>query len=164
VHTLIERENVDGTQAVAIADLANGRLGWALRAAKQPELREERARLLEQIVALTPATRDARIRAAGTLAADAENARRALDVWIWWWRDVTLAACGATHLASAGQARRDAERQGRAIGQRQADRFLRALLAARAALDQNANPRLTFDVLMLDLPLLTGDGARSPAM
>jgi DNA polymerase-3 subunit delta' len=164
LRTLIEREKVDGARAEELTDLANGRLGWALRAAEQPELREERARLLEQIVGLTPATRDARIRAAAALASDAETARRALDVWIWWWRDVTLAACGATHLASAGQARRDAERQGHAIGDRQADAFLRALLAARAALDQNANPRLTFDVLMLDLPLLTGGHARSPAV
>lgn len=164
VRALTERVNVDGARAEELADLASGRLGWALRAAEQPELREERARLLEQIVALTPATRDVRIRAAASLATDAETARRALDVWIWWWRDVTLAACGATHLASAGQARRDAERQGRAIGERQADAFLRALLAARAALDQNANPRLTFDVLMLDLPLLTGGHARSPAV
>ena len=161
VKTLIERQNLDHTQAKGLADLANGRLGWALRAAEQPELREERARLLEQIIGLAPASRDARIRAAATLASDAETARRALEVWILWWRDVTLAACGATHLASAGPARRDAESQGHAIGQRQADAFLRALLNARVALDQNANPRLTFDVLMLDLPALTGGRTQS---
>lgn len=152
VAALTERLGIDEDAARQLAGLANGRLGWALRAWERPELREERARLLEQLIALGPATRDARIRSAATLASDVESARTALELWIWWWRDVTLAACGATHLASSGEARAEAERVGRNVGESKAGAFLRSLLAAQVALDQNANPRLTFDVLMLDLP------------
>lgn len=152
VDALAQRLGIGSGEARELAGLANGRLGWALRAWEDPGLREERARLLEQIVTLATSSRDARIRAAGALASDVESARRTLELWTWWWRDVTLAACGAAHLASSGDARREAERLGKHIGQRQADAFLRSLLAAQAALDQNANPRLTFDVLMLDLP------------
>lgn len=152
VDALIERTGVNRENAVELAGLANGRLGWALRAAEHPELRAERERRLEQVIGLASASKDARIRTAGALAGDVESARATLDVWIWWWRDVTLASCGVTHLASRGEPRRVAERVGRQIGQARADAFLRSLLTARAALDQNASPRLTFDVLMLDLP------------
>ncbi len=38
---------------------------------------------------------------------------------------------------------------------------MQALLAAQEALDQNANPRLTLEVLLLDLPIVsTGNAAR----
>lgn len=139
-------------EARALAALANGRLGWAVRALEKPELREERARHLEQIVTLAAATRDARLKAAAGFASDGDTARRVLELWTLWWRDVTLAACGAAHLTSTGAVRREAERQGKALGCPGADAFLRKLLEARAALDANANPRLTLEVLLLDLP------------
>ncbi|HLJ81570.1 MAG TPA: DNA polymerase III subunit delta' [Ktedonobacterales bacterium] len=139
-------------EARELAALANGRLGWAVRALEKPELREERARHLEQIVTLASATRDARLKAAAGFAADGDTARRVLELWTLWWRDVTLAACSAMHLTSTGAARREAERQGKALGCPRADTFLRKLLEARAALDANANPRLALEVLLLDLP------------
>ncbi|MGH2515743.1 MAG: DNA polymerase III subunit delta' [Ktedonobacterales bacterium] len=142
-------------EARALAELANGRLGWAVRALAKPELREERARHLEQIVALAAAPRDARLRAAATFASDGETARRVLEQWVLWWRDVTLAACGAANLTSAGVARQEAERQGRALGCPRAEAFLRKLVEAQAALDANANPRLTLEVLLLDLPQIS---------
>lgn len=162
VHALQERWHVAHDEAVELAALANGRLGWAVRAHEHPEVREERARHLQQLTTLTRATRDERLRAAGTLATDGETARRVLELWILWWRDVTLAACGATHLTNSGTAGDEAMRQGRALGQERAQTFLRALLAAQAALDQNANPRLTFDVLMLDLPTASATAPATP--
>jgi DNA polymerase III subunit delta' len=146
------RWDVPAAQAHQLAVLANGRLGWAVRAFQQPELREVRAQTLATLLRLPGAGRDERLRQAGTLAADVETARAAVDLWTLWWRDVTLAACGAAHLATTGEARAQAERIGRALGQERAQSFLQSLLAAQAALDQNANPRLTLDVLMLDLP------------
>ena len=148
-------------EAHGLAALAHGRLGWAVRAHEQPELRERRARLLDDLVGLAAQGRAERLKAAGQLAGDAESARAALELWTLWWRDVTLAASGASHLTSEGHARREAERQGRALGLERAQAFLRALVAAQAALDQNANPRLTFDVLLLDLPYLAHAAGRS---
>ena len=162
VHALQDRWHIAPGEAADLAALANGRLGWAVRAHERPELRDERARHLQQITTLTGAPRDERLRAAGTLVPDGDTARRVLDVWILWWRDVTLAACGATHLTHTGYAGDEAARQGRALGLDRAQSFLHALLAAQAALDQNANPRLTFDVLMLDLPHLSPASSASP--
>ncbi|MBF6589854.1 MAG: DNA polymerase III subunit delta' [Ktedonobacterales bacterium] len=143
-------------EARELAALANGRLGWAVRAHEHPELREQRAERLGQLAALVPANRDQRLRQAGVLGSDMESARYTLEVWMLWWRDVVLAACGATHLATTGAARGEAERQGRALGEERARAFMESLFAARTALDANANPRLTLEVLMLDLPTLGG--------
>ncbi|HEV2461407.1 MAG TPA: DNA polymerase III subunit delta' [Ktedonobacterales bacterium] len=151
---LIDRWQVASAAARELAALAGGCLGWAVRAHEQPQLRAERAERLGQILALVDATRDQRIRTAGVLAGDGDAARRTVELWLLWWRDVTLAASGSAHLVTQGQARREAERIGRALGLMRAYAFLRALLNAQVALDQNANPRLTLEVLMLDLPTL----------
>ena len=142
VAALRERWHAAEDEARLLASLAQGRLGWAARALEKPELRAIRTETLDRLAELTAATRDQRLRLAGSLAPDAETARATLALWILWWRDVTLAACGATHLVSAGERRAEAVRQGRMVGQSRAEAFLRELLAAQAGFDANANPRL----------------------
>jgi DNA polymerase-3 subunit delta' len=157
---LEEHWGVAAAEARELAALANGRLGWAVRAHEQPELSEARHRQLDTIMELPSATRDERLRRAAELSTDGESARSALDIWTLWWRDVTLAANGADDLAGSGSPRDVARAQGRALGPEAAHAFLRALLDAQAALDMNANPRLTLEVLMLDLPHLPASAPR----
>jgi hypothetical protein len=64
-----------------------------------------------------------------------------------------LTVRGVPDLTSSGQARETAQRLGRAIGAERAETFLRRLLLAQQQLDQNANPRLTLEVLALDMPV-----------
>jgi DNA polymerase-3 subunit delta' len=153
---LTERWQVSDTEARALAGLANGRLGWAVRAAEKPELREQRIHALEELAGLATASRDERLRRAGAFGTDVESARRVLELWTLWWRDVVLAAGGASHLVTSGALRAQAERLGRALGVEGAQSFLRALLDAQLALEANANPRLTMEVLALDLPTPQG--------
>ncbi len=68
---------------------------------------------------------------------------------------MTLAANGATTLATTGEARAQAERQGRVLGPARAQGFLQALIAAQIALDQQGNPRLTMENTLLELPRLS---------
>ncbi len=140
-------------EADALAGLANGRLGWAVRAHEHPEAQAERERLLERIISLVGAPVDERMRIAATLGADNAAARVALQLWITWWRDVTLAANGARGLSSSNVARREAERTGAAIGPEPARQFLDALIVALASMDINANPRLSLENLALALPV-----------
>jgi DNA polymerase III subunit delta' len=157
---LRERWGVAPDAAARLAGLANGRLGWAVRAHERPEEQAERERLLERIVALVGQPTDERLRSVGAIGSDNASARAALDLWIGWWRDVTLAANGAHALTSAGAARSEAERIGPAIGAEPARAFLSLLLAALASMDVNANPRLTLENLALALPHLRQVGAR----
>ena len=151
---LTGRWQIPETDARRLAALANGRLGWAVRAAENPELREQRIRELEEIANLASASRDERLRRAGALGTDVESARRVLELWTLWWRDVVLAAGGASHLALSGDLRTRAERLGARLGLERAQAFMRSLLAAQLALEANANPRLTLEALALDLPRL----------
>jgi DNA polymerase III subunit delta' len=150
---LRERWGVAAEAAAELAGLAGGRLGWAVEAHEQPALLERRATLQRDILALAVATRDSRMRQVAALAPDAESARQAVEEWTLWWRDVVLAAAGVTRLNATGPAREQAERLGRTVGAPAAEAFLRRLIAARQQLEQNANPRLTLEVLALDMPL-----------
>jgi DNA polymerase-3 subunit delta' len=157
---LRERWQVEPKEAREIAALANGRLGWAVRAHERPVLREARRQQLDVILSLPAASRDERLRRAADLSVDADTARRALELWTLWWRDVTLAANGATRLETTGKAREAALAVGSAVGPDRAHAFLRSLLEAQAALDSNANARLTLEVLMLDLPVVPASSSR----
>jgi DNA polymerase III subunit delta' len=157
---LVARWDMEPAWAEQLTALAHGRIGWAIAAAQKPELVRARSELLAQLVALTGASRDERLRATGTLATDVETARGVVELWLFWWRDVVLAACGARALTSAGDARAQAERQGQALGVERSQRFLAALVAALEALEANGNPQLTLETLMLDLPSLPPVGAR----
>ncbi|HKT39871.1 MAG TPA: DNA polymerase III subunit delta', partial [Ktedonobacterales bacterium] len=125
---LSEQWRMPEAEAQSLAALANGRLGWAIRALEKPELREQRVHELEELAGLATAPRDERLRRAGALGADVESARRVLELWTLWWRDVALAAGGATHLATSGALRTKAERLGHKLGVERAQTFLRALL------------------------------------
>jgi DNA polymerase-3 subunit delta' len=158
---LVARWGAAPNEAEALAGLAEGRLGWAVEALRNPELRVRRDALMQQVVALASAARDARLRLVAPLASDVETARATVEAWTSWWRDVLLAAVGVPDLTATGAARTAAERVGRAIGPERAEAFLRRLLAARQQLDQNANPRLALEILALDVPAPIASGRPS---
>jgi DNA polymerase-3 subunit delta' len=150
VETLLrDRKGLSPEEAGVLARESDGRPGWALRAIEQPDVLEDRKEQMKLIQRAPAASRDERLRIAATLAKDTETAARALDHWALFWRQVVLAANGAERLMPDDTA---AGRLGRAIGAERALRFMDAILRARMSLDQNANPRLTLEVLMLDLP------------
>jgi len=149
---LRERWGVEAAEAERLAGLANGRLGWAVRAHEKPDEARLREEALSRIAEMATKPVDERMRLAAALGPDNARARAALDLWALWWRDVTLAANGAQRLLTTGEPRRAAERVGQAVGPERARVFLEALLAAQATLDVNANPRLLMENLALDLP------------
>ena len=102
---------------------------------------------------ITRASRAERITAAGTYAPDKERARRTIELWLPWWRDVLLAASGAGGIIRHADDRAAIEAQARAWGPAAAERFVRAQLRALEELEQNANPRLVFEVMLQSLPL-----------
>jgi DNA polymerase-3 subunit delta' len=157
---LVERWGVEPGRAKALTALAQGRIGWAIDAAQHPEIERARSETLARLIALTGASRDERLSAAIALASDTDAAREVVELWLFWWRDVVLAACRARGLASAGESRAEAERQGRALGVERSQAFLASLVAAREALESNANAQLTIEALLLDLPSLPVSNAR----
>ncbi|HKD77132.1 MAG TPA: DNA polymerase III subunit delta' [Ktedonobacterales bacterium] len=154
---LEQRFEIGAPQALETALLSGGRPGWAIEALSEPEVLAERRQLLRDLAALTRASRSERISAAKKYIADNEHAkehtRHIIELWLPWWRDVLLAARGAGDIIRHADDRTAVEAQARAWGPEAAERFVRAQLKALEQLDQNANPRLVFEVMLQSLPL-----------
>jgi DNA polymerase-3 subunit delta' len=146
------RAEVDAPIAQATALLSGGCPGWAIEALEHPEEVAERRALLHDLAALSQASLAERIAAAGRLAPDREQARQVIELWLPWWRDVLLVAHGAAAIARYADDLPLIERQAQACGPEAAARFVRAQLRALEELEQNASPRLVFEVMLQDLP------------
>jgi len=153
---LVERWGLPQRRAEVLARLSRGRLGWAIAAHADEEMLRARREALMDIRNLSRRSLAERFACAGDLAGRFGRQREAvldvLDLWGQWWRDVLLAAVGCqeatTNVDLADIVRAEAAR----YDPRQVASFLRALAAARRRLEENVNPRLTLEVLLLDLP------------
>lgn len=149
---LIERWDAQPEQAELLAHLSGGRLGWAVGTLNDSAALQRRAQRLGDLDRLLTASITERFRYAERLTRDPVATQETLDLWIGWWRDVLLLAAEADapltnvdrQSALRDHARRfRVERSAAVVG---------ALRSAVNRLRHNANPRLTLEVLMLDLP------------
>jgi DNA polymerase-3 subunit delta' len=134
-----------------LARLAAGQVGWAVAAARDPGLLEEREERLARIGEIMGADTLGRLRWARDLSEDGDELPALLDCWSSWWRDLVLWRTGCRELiVNVGQeAALEATGHGRDLAELVAG--LRALGQARHRLERNANPRLTLEVLFLGL-------------
>ncbi len=149
---LMERWQVSPEQALLLANLSGGRLGWAVEAAVQPSFLKRRAQRLDELQELMGQGRAERFIYADRLSRNAATLRETAALWLTWWRDLLLIAHGST--ATPTHQDRSAELH-RWAAKLQPEQVLQVVEATRAAirgLDSNANPRLTAEVLMLNLP------------
>lgn len=152
---LTERGSEAGEAAV-LARLSRGCTGWALAAAADPALLDERARRLDAIATLYGAGLADRFAAAAQLAQrwsrDRAGVLAELDLWLEWWRDVALGAAGAER-GILNVDRLDRIRELAAtVSPAAAARAVQAVRAARGQLEENANARLALEVMLLRVP------------
>jgi DNA polymerase-3 subunit delta' len=164
--TRAEREKVEATlaarglepaQAAAIASLANGRVGWAIRASGDTGLLQERDAFLRSAVEVANSRRSARLnwaRAAGDERGPAVRERflREIEVWEGWWRDVLALGSGAgAGIINIDKAESLAE-EAKKYAPADIVRFLRALQQTREYLQVNVDAQLALEVLAMDVP------------
>jgi DNA polymerase-3 subunit delta' len=149
---LVERWNAGAEQAKLLAHLSGGRLGWAVRTLNDRAALQRRVQRLDDLDRLLGASSAQRFRYAEKLARDTTATQETLDLWICWWRDVLLLAAetdapltNVDRRSTLGDHAYRFEVEGSAA-------VLEALRSAADRLRRNANPRLTLEVLMLDLP------------
>jgi DNA polymerase-3 subunit delta' len=149
---LLKRWDAPAEQAGLLAHLSSGRLGWAVRALEDEKTLKRRARRLDELNALIDESIVERFRYAEKLAHDPIATRETLDLWISWWRDVLLVASDADAALTNVDRQDEVRDHALRFGVDTSTAALRALRSAAQKLGQNANARLTLDVLMLDLP------------
>ncbi len=148
------RWGVEAETARLLAHLSGGRLGWAVRAATEPDLLRRRQQRIDEMVALLRAPLTERFRYAAELARDPAATQEALDIWAGWWRDILLLTGGVEEnrtgesLLTNLDQRARLEQMAAQFTPAQAVARIQAVRLAMDRLRRNANPQLTLEVLL----------------
>jgi DNA polymerase-3 subunit delta' len=152
VESALRDRGVPPAETQLLARLSGGRIGWALRARDDESVLRQRQQDLDQLLELLRADRVKRLDLAWKASRDPVAARRLIELWAGWWRDVLLLqGQGREHVVNID---RMAELQSVAAqgDLSQAWAALRALQATAAQLEANVNARLALEGLFLSLP------------
>lgn len=151
-----ERWNVEPQKAELLARLSHGCLGWAILAAEDNSLLEQRSQKLDKLLDITNADSEERFDYASQLVAWFSQSRslvqEILDLWLDWWRDLLLLklGCGDSITNIDRQELLASLAQGYSLAEIRS--FISSIQSAGEQLRQNANPRLVLEVLMLSIP------------
>ncbi len=153
---LITRWLVPAERAELLAHLSQGRLGWAVRTQQDDSALEARAQKLDDLSALVGGTRVTRFAYAERLAKEGtvERIQETLDLWLAYWRDVLLAASGASTPLANPDREADIRRLAATVTPAAASQVMQGLRRTGELLEKNANARLALEVCLLDWPRL----------
>jgi DNA polymerase-3 subunit delta' len=154
---LIEKElqnryGLDEERACLLARLSGGRIGWAMTAAQDGTVLEQREERLKQLLALPKMERIDRLDYAERLSRQPHLIGETLELWLAWWRDLLLVKSGGAEMISNMDLRTPLEEQASRHDLKEMYRFIKAIRETIRQLEDNVNPRLALEVLMLDLP------------
>jgi DNA polymerase-3 subunit delta' len=147
-------ETLPGTEAgpQLIAHISGGRPGYALRLLQDPAALAFRQEKLSDLAALLASTRLQKFSYAEKAAADKDELRNVLLVWLSFWRDVLLRAGGSSTPVANADRSEDIESLGRRLRLAEARGVVSELERAVERLGANVNPRLLVEALLLDWP------------
>jgi len=154
--TLVRDYAIDRGNAALLSRLSGGCPGWAIQAMSDDKLmteRTDRLRVLEEVSA--SGTLD-RLAYAAELATNfSKNRERVTDIlssWTQWWHDILLLKSSNNDLVTNIDYQESLRRQASTLDLRQVVGFIRCLQSTSRSLEQNANPRLALELLMLRMP------------
>jgi DNA polymerase-3 subunit delta' len=152
---LIEHWKVAPEKAGLLSRLCHGGIGWAACAAQDESLVQERSQKLEELVSLSDASLDQRFAFAARLATQFSKNRDAvkemLELWLEWWRDVILTEEGCIQFVTNVDREAILHNHAECYNLTGIRGFIEAIRDAQRQLEQNANPRLVLEVLMLSI-------------
>jgi len=164
---LSSRWGIEPPKAKLLARLSRGCLGWALSAALNDGLLQQRAEKLDRLLEVARSDNEERFAYAAQLAAQFAQNRGAvqevLALWLDWWRDLLLVKIGCQDMVTNVDRADTLVEMAKGYSPAQIRHFIASIQAAGEQLRQNANPRLVLEVLMLDMPGKEGRGGESPA-
>ena len=148
--------DADPDLAERVARISRGCIGQAVNALRDPGALEQRAADLQRLQEVCQGGLDMRFDYAAELATrfsrDRDAAKELLYLWLRWWRDLLLIKEGAEEYLHNYDHLSALRLQATRLSTGQVVAFIKRLNRTLEALDANANPRLTLEVLMLGLP------------
>ncbi len=153
---LIKKLSITPERARLLAALSRGCPGWALKAAGDENVLEERNFQLNRIVSVIKADSEDRFAYAAQLASGFSQNRKAvydiLDMWEDYWRDMMLVKTGCPQLIINIDKKDEIIKMAGGFSLVKIKDFIKSIEAAARQLKQNVNSRLALEVLMLDMP------------
>ena len=151
---LMTRFGVGPNEANLLAHLADGRLGWAVSAHREPAALHDREAQLTTLDQALGGSLVARFALAETLARKADTLPPLLRTWLSWWRDMALLAFGPHRNDAISNIDR-VEQLHHLAAQWSRPQVLAALRQTEVALRQlaqNGNARLVLENVLLTYP------------
>lgn len=153
---LVKHYGATREKADLLSRLCGGCLGWAILACSDDTILQEREQRIATFVDLSRAAVCQRLAYAAELAAQFTKGRdrvtEIISLWLQWWRDLLLIKGEneqrITNIDYEAVLRDEAQR----LTMTQIHAFVRHLQAVGRQLEQNVNPRLAFEVLLLKMP------------
>ena len=158
---LAERWGIPDERAKALAKLSRGCVGWAVSALTDDQLLQERSERLDSLLRLTEEELAERFAHAAQLASqfsrDRQSVYEVLSLWIEWWHDLLLTKVGCANFISNVDQEAKLHQESQRYSLKEIKVFVESLQQSMAQLEQNANPRLVLEVLMLSIPRRKGE-------
>jgi len=153
---LNSRWGIELQKAKLLARLSHGCLGWALSAALDGGLLQQRAERVERLLDMSNADYEERFTYVTELVAQFSqrkgSVQEVLDLWLDFWRDLLLVKVGCSQAITDIDLEATLVEMARGYNLTQIRAFINSIQAAGEQLRQNANPRLVLEVLMLSMP------------
>lgn len=158
---LVEHWGASEEQAEMLSFLCQGRLGWAVQALSDPQVLERRRENLATLGRLLSAGLLERFAFAEVQErlwkhGKAVGVLETLQCWQGWWRDLFLLTQGCADLVVNRDQLEVLQNAGRQIAPQAALAFLQALRVTQERLQDQVNPRLALEELLLQLPVVVG--------
>ena len=153
---LCEKWQIDTSRAKLLARVSHGLVGWALAAAEDEKVLAEHIQKRDRVIGVIDGGLEVRFAYATEIAElflkRREIVREILNIWLDWWHDLMLVK--TQNSEDISNVDRAEELKGMASGfiLGQIREFIGYIQRAEEQLRQNVNPRLVFEVLILNMP------------
>lgn len=151
----LEKRGLSLDDARRLSRLAQGNVGWALRAAEQPKLSAQHQGMVTQLVAAPDLPLDERLQLAELVTAerkDRSTIRRNLEILLLLGRDLMLLSQGGEPKLVGPEEREILAGQAGRWTPSQIHTYLQQIRLAMRRIDQNVDPRLAVEALLVGLP------------
>jgi len=148
---LLDSGEVSQEEAELISTVASGRPGFAYRLSTDPVLMDQRSEWLGDLQDLIVSDHAVRFDYAENKAKDKDTLRIQLPIWLSYWRDILIVSTGSQSPISNPDWKEKIAETAERVGTKKTQKFISAIMRTISFLDNNVNPRLAMEVLLLDL-------------
>jgi DNA polymerase-3 subunit delta' len=153
---------IDCDKAALIARLSQGCLGWALTVLNNDSYLEQLRQRLTEMMSLFTVGWHERFNYAAKLASDRKSADEIIKLWLIWWRDLMLTKCGCQKCVTNIDKIPTLEKWSEILSLQEIKEIIDCLQKSLDQIALNANLRLVYEVIMLNIPRKENDPALLP--